>query len=358
MTVERYDSVRAAEACLREAEGNGAASQSFAVLRAVERAFWRCLAHTALRRPRFAASCALGGARPFRVYAVRDEKGVVLCAPLHLGSDGEWSVVAGDFVELDFVDFLYARRGVPELAEAFRAVMHRMSEDGIAHVTWRYLETDGVTASLLRRWSHATLETFANVRVSFADGAESFAAALPKNARSVERVARNRLRRERRSVSFSFRSSVGLGEELSGRESRRILRECRSVYLERQKRRYGHGGWLARLFFMHGCYISLSVPGESSFIAVLRVDGRVAAYMEGYVNPARAALEVPRIAIDDRFARYSPGRLLIVETVRWLCANSQLRGIDLCRGDERYKLDLGGTLYETATVRVNTEVTA
>ena len=102
---------------------------------------------------------------------------------------------------------------------------------------------------------------------------------------------------------------------------------------------------------MHGCYISQSVPGRSSFVAVLCIDGCVAAYMEGYVNMARAALEVPRIAIDDRFARYSPGRLLIAEAARWLCANSQLRCIDLCRGDERYKLNLGGTLYETATIR-------
>jgi len=351
MTVVRYDSIRAAEQCLRETGGNGSASQTYEVLRAVERCFWRCLAYFALRHFAYALSCAFGIRRPFRVYAVRDGKGVVLCAPLHLGTDGEWSVVAGDFVELDFVDFLYARRGLPELGKAFAAVMQRMRADGIYSVTWRYLETGGATSELLKCLPHETTETFANVRVSFAGGAERFDAALPRNARSVERVARNRLRREGRSVAFSFRSSAGLGEGLSGRESRRLLRECRRVYLGRQKRRYGHGGWLARLFFMHGCYISLSVPGGSSFVAVLRVDGCVAAYMEGYVNTARAALEVPRIAIDDRFARYSPGRLLIAEAVRWLCANSQLRCIDLCRGDERYKLDLGGTLYETATIR-------
>lgn len=354
MTVVRYDSIRAAEQCLREAGGNGSASQTYEVLRAVERCFWRCLVHSALHHFGGALSCAIGVRRPFRVYAVRDGKGVVLCAPLHFGWDGEWSVVAGDIVELDFVDFLYAKRGLPELGEAFAAVMRRMRADGIQSVTWRYLESGGVTSRLLHRLPHEKTATFANVRIPFAEGAEAFSAALSGNARSVEKVARNRLRREGRSVSFSFRSSVGLGQGMSGREARRLLRECRCVYLERQRRRYGHGGWLARLFFMHGCYISLSVPCGHSFLAVLRVDGNVAAYMEGYVNSARAALEVPRIAIDGRFARYSPGRLLVSETVRWLCANSQLRCIDLCRGDERYKLELGGTLYETATVRAGT----
>ena len=106
MTVVRYDSIRAAEQCLRETGGNGSASQTYDVLRAVERCFWRCLAYFAFRHFAYALSCAFGIRRPFRVYAVRDEKGVVLCAPLHLGTDGEWSVVAGDFIELDFVDFL------------------------------------------------------------------------------------------------------------------------------------------------------------------------------------------------------------------------------------------------------------
>ena len=43
MTVERYDSIRGAEKYLRETGGNGSSSQTFSVLRAVERCFWRCL---------------------------------------------------------------------------------------------------------------------------------------------------------------------------------------------------------------------------------------------------------------------------------------------------------------------------
>ena len=122
MTVERYDSIRGAEKSLRETEGNGSSSQTFSVLRAVERCFWRCLPYTAMRHPRYAATCIFTRRSPFRVYVVRDEKGVALCAPLHRDSDGEWSVVAGEIVELDFVDFLYARRPPSELAAAFRAV--------------------------------------------------------------------------------------------------------------------------------------------------------------------------------------------------------------------------------------------
>ena len=173
MTVERYDSIRGAEKCLRETQGNGSSSQTFSVLRAVERCFWRCLPYTAMCHPRYAATCIFTRRRPFRVYVARDEKGAVLCAPLHRDSDGEWSVVAGEIVELDFVDFLYARRPLSELTEAFRAVMHKMSEDGIKRIGWRYLESDGITASFLRDWPHSVNETFQNVRIVFPDGVTS-----------------------------------------------------------------------------------------------------------------------------------------------------------------------------------------
>ncbi len=358
MKVERYDSVRAAEACLREAGGNGSSSQTFSVLRSVERCFWRCLPYTAIRCPRYAMSCLFARRRPFRVYSVRDEKGVVLCAPLHLGTDGEWSVVAGEIIELDFVDFLYARRPNRELDDAFRAVMRRMSEDGVKRIAWRYLESEGVTASILRSWPHSKVETFSNVRILFQDGLEGYMRSLGANARSNLRKARNRLRRHGKGISFSFRSSVGIGEPMDGRAARAQLRRCRSVYLKRQRSRYRNGGFLARLFFQHGSYVALSVPGEGAFFAALEIDGCIAAYMEGYVNMSRLALEVPRIAMNAAFERYSPGRLLVVEAVSWLCANSDIRTIDLCRGDEKYKLDLGGTPYATETVVAETEVTA
>ena len=358
MTVERHDSVKAAESCLREAGGNGSSSQTFGVLRAVECCFWRCLPYTAFRNPLYAMSCLFARRRPFRVYAVRDEKGVVLCAPLHCGADGEWSVVAGEIVELDFVDFLYARRPEHELVDAFRAVMCKMSEDGIKRIVWRYLEAQGITASLLSGWRHSSGEMFPNFRILFQDGLDSYERSLGANARSNLRKARNRLRSDGKTSAFSFRSSVGIGEPMDGRAARGQLRRCRSVYLDRQESRYRNRGLLARLFFQHGSYVALSVPGEGAFFAALEIDGCIAAYMEGYVNAARRSLEVPRIAMNAAFERYSPGRLLVVDAVAWLCANSDIRTIDLCRGDEKYKLDLGGTPYATETVVAETEVPA
>ena len=115
---------------------------------------------------------------------------------------------------------------------------------------------------------------------------------------------------------------------MKAHEASVLLRRCREIYVARQKSRYGHSGWMARLFFCHGSYIALSIPGDYSFVAAFEIDGGIGAYMEGYVNLSRKALEVPRIAINDTFKRYSPGLLLVLETLRWLEANSAIRTID------------------------------
>ncbi|MBP5227917.1 MAG: GNAT family N-acetyltransferase [Kiritimatiellae bacterium] len=355
MTVERYNSIREAENLLRETEGNGYASQTFGVLRSVERSFWRCLPYKAIRHPCFAVSCALGWIRPFRVYAVRDMRGVALCAPLHRDEDGTWTVVSDDINELDYVDFLYAKRTPSELKAAFRAAMSRMAGDGIVNVTWRYLAEDSITADLLNGWPHQMIQRIQNVRVDFPDGADAHACSLGRNTRGNIRKTRNRLRRDGRRTSLAFYSNVGIGGDMKAHEASVLLRRCREIYVARQKSRYGHSGWMARLFFCHGSYIALSIPGDYSFVAAFEIDGGIGAYMEGYVNLSRKALEVPRIAINDTFKRYSPGLLLVLETLRWLEANSAIRTIDLCRGDERYKLELGGTSYVTRTVCVKTE---
>ncbi|MBQ9430007.1 MAG: GNAT family N-acetyltransferase [Kiritimatiellae bacterium] len=355
MTVERHNSIREAESFLRETEGNGYASQTFGVLRSVERSFWRCLPYKVLRHPCFAVSCVLGLIHPFRVYSAHDARGVVLCAPLHRDESGAWTVVSDEIVELDYVDFLYAERSSSERKEAFQAVMRRMAEDGIANVTWRYLETDGITADLLQNWPHQMTQVTQNVRIDFKDGADALARSLGRNTRGNIRETRNRLRRDGRKVSFVFYSTVGIGGDMLAPEAATLLRKCRTVYIARQASRYNHSGWTARLFFRHGSYIALSVPGNCSFVAALEIDGIVGAYMEGYVNLKRKALEVPRIAINDTFKRYGPGRLLVLETAQWLEAHSSVRTIDLCRGGERYKLELGGTLYTTLTVCAKTE---
>ena len=53
----------------------------------------------------------------------------------------------------------------------------------------------------------------------------------------------------------------------------------------------------------------------------------------------------PYVAIDSTFATYSPGKLMIGESIKYLQKNTTIRGLDLSRGDERYKVEMGGVRH-------------
>lgn len=78
---------------------------------------------------------------------------------------------------------------------------------------------------------------------------------------------------------------------------------------------------------------------ENCRLIVLMVDGSPVAFMQTYFYLSHVL--VPKLAIDSRFARYSPGYLLLMETFKYLFAQG-ITDIDLCRGDEEYKKRVGG----------------
>ena len=72
---------------------------------------------------------------------------------------------------------------------------------------------------------------------------------------------------------------------------------------------------------------------------VMEIDSKPAAFMIVYRH--RSHLLMPKLAIDTDFGRYSPGILLILEASRiWI--SEGIADFDMCRGDERYKKEMGG----------------
>ena len=95
-----------------------------------------------------------------------------------------------------------------------------------------------------------------------------------------------------------------------------------------------------------GYYSLLIVNKDSSLktldaaeLYVLHIDDQPAAFMIVYRH--RNHLLMPKLAIDTSFSRYSPGILLILEaSKRWI--DEGVADFDMCRGDERYKKEMGG----------------
>ena len=78
------------------------------------------------------------------------------------------------------------------------------------------------------------------------------------------------------------------------------------------------------------------------------------AYMAGLYSETQKAYYVPRLCINDQYAKYSPGIILINETVKSLLSN-QTHRLDLMLGDEPYKTAMGGVLTYNYSLQTTTE---
>lgn len=88
-----------------------------------------------------------------------------------------------------------------------------------------------------------------------------------------------------------------------------------------------------------GCATASLKKLKKAELYTLEIDGKAAAFMIVYRHNKH--LLMPRLAIDTTFSRYSPGILLILEATK-LWINEGIVDFDMCRGDERYKKEMGG----------------
>lgn len=127
------------------------------------------------------------------------------------------------------------------------------------------------------------------------------------------------------------------------------LRNVWQLYYRRKQAWRGRkeAGWLAKaiisikawLEVRGGCAMESVRRLKSARLYVLEIDSHASAFMIVYKH--RNHLLMPKLAIDTAYSRYSPGILMIMEAVKgWL--NEGIADFDLCRGDERYKREVGG----------------
>jgi hypothetical protein len=86
------------------------------------------------------------------------------------------------------------------------------------------------------------------------------------------------------------------------------------------------------------------VKNSNIFFAGCYINNELSAYM--ICTQRDQTMYVLRISIDDRYDKYRPGIILIVETISYLFnKDDKLKYIDFSRGDESYKLNYGGVVH-------------
>lgn len=238
----------------------------------------------------------------------------------------------------DFVDFFY-RNDIDEktLHLAYLEIFRYMKNQGIKEIVWNYVPEDSFSKKVLEKQYNTACTEVDNVRIQFIEYEEYFKS-LSKSTRQNLRTAKNRITKDGRQYSLVTNLEANL--PLS------TIADCISIYSTRQGNKYGKG-FLNRISANTIHYTTSMMRKNAGVLFALEIDRCIAAFMFGYVNSVKNSIEVPKLAINEDYAFYSPGMVLIDETIEYLQKNTDIRTLDLCRGTENYKLKMGGEIYKT-----------
>ena len=129
-----------------------------------------------------------------------------------------------------------------------------------------------------------------------------------------------------------------------------------SRLLSKYKKKAKHNPIYRKVFIWRYKYLKHDTKSlyelPNSMHALLMSGNDVMAFLSGYLSHDGKTLAVPRLAINSSFQTYSPGYILLTELQKYLESETVCRSIDLSRGAEKYKTDLGGTLYHTTAVTI------
>ena len=197
--------------------------------------------------------------------------------------------------------------------------------------------------------THSKLEKFVKfeddsdcVKIEYTRDYDAYYSSLSKHARQNLRTAYNRLKTDGLEYRFEF---------IDGKTDKKLASKLKNLYLNRRAKKYSNMDFLKMLIYKIDEPISkVCFNLENSFSAVLYIDNQIACYMAGVIKNGEVL--VPRLAIDDKFSRYSVGVILVNETIKTLI-DKNIFTLDLATGAEVYKTQMGGTLYHTLKCKID-----
>ena len=168
--------------------------------------------------------------------------------------------------------------------------------------------------------------------IQLPDNYDVFFDSLSKHMKQNIRTAYNRLKTDEMEYRFECIPYSDMPEITS--------RRLQKMYINRQKIRYEK----SLLYSLFVKYVDLGTKIQKHGCMtvrayVLSINNKIAAFFDAIY--AGNTIIIPRLAISDEFNRYSPGVMLINESIKNLI-DERVSILDLTHGMEQYKLSMGG----------------
>ena len=258
-------------------------------------------------------------------------------------------ILLGSRAGYDYCDIIWSNENVFE--DGIKLVFAELKRSKIKNIIWKFWEVDSYSFTTIKKLVNVVeINEVKNTRINIGnyDSYDDYWKSLGKHAKQNVRTAYNRLKRENKKIEFKFYDSNTICENNFCTK----LDEFLDLYLVRQSLKYKGGKKLHQLYLSKFNYITNSLRNDHSIMMEIRIDDELAAFMQGTLNSDWSEYEIPRLAINDKFAFFSPGMILVNEAIKYMMGNTDIKIFNLCRGDEKYKYDMGGENYYTANVKL------
>ena len=233
--------------------------------------------------------------------------------------------------------------------------------NGVKRIFFQNLDKETLFYQHLKRYclEHDFLNILENstecVRVRIEENNyDTWFSGLSKSVRQNIRTAYNHFKTDNK--EYEVRHYV---PAMGGADYGLFLRE---MYLQRRRNLEKRGKQFKganKILCRIGLYLSMINPrtqmlmkSEKSYICELWIEGQLAAFVGGYFSD-NGRFFIPFLKYNMDFKRYSPGGVVINESIKYLCQSDyNLKYYDLLTGDEPYKFSYGGEKYDNANISI------
>ena len=261
----------------------------------------------------------------------------------------------GHFTTANVLDLIYSELSYDDFAFLMDEIRRALGK--VRFFFDRVPDFSPVSEHLKRYFATGDMETHECFSIPVPRSYEEWSGGLKKSARHNLRTCSNRIERDGAAVSFEILRGEPVKKELCEKlmfvyadrfmiknklrlgPFYKIVRRILTAYLKRDKMTR----WLN--------------ASKDNFHAVLRLCGEEAAFASGLVCRSGKVI-LNRLAIYTKYAKYSPGGLLIGSIIRGVVEINERQGagitdIDLCQeggGGMSYKAAYGGLPYHNYTI--------
>lgn len=285
------------------------------------------------------------------IYELRDTHDqTIMLIPLHIEKTKGQSFAHmwGEFSQSGHLDFIYDAQ---IQTEAFLAAIELVKQDigNVKFILTRIAEQSKLNAMVQHGFtSHSITRKSTCVQIPIISGFDNYLNTLDKQARQNLRTSFNRLKTDK----HTYEVQTYVNKPIPAETHQQLF----NIYWQRLSDKsvtIGLKRFLPVFFRMrlNPTIIALKEL-KNVYYSIIYIDKAIAGFCAGFTS-RNGKIILPFLSINSNFSRYSPGGILITETIKFLMEHHDYKYFDLSRGDEKYKYTYGGIEHYNFSYEIN-----